>query len=205
MIRQRLIDGNPHLSFVFGLGLATLLIVGCDPDWALKLAYGTPVPDMRFDITPIDDLDPQRLYPIFESIAEDAGYFDYKTRPLDVQLEQQRQRKYSVWGFEWYDSSGNKPIHRLAFRRNSSNANNYDAFTVILGNGSTDDFDVDDWLVYKDWSENILPAAFPNADIRVSRHPASFTATEDLEAIADQAEMPIPAKHLERLHHSERP
>jgi len=199
MLRLSLKEGNSRLSFVFGLGFVALVFVGCmDPDWAKKLDTGTVLPDMRFEIAPEKGLDPKRLYPIFANIARDEGYTEYSAQPIEKQFIRAMEDR-PVWTFRWREPDGSKPIHTIAFSRNAYNSNNHEAFTVILYNDGMQDFDIDDWIVYRDWSERILPAAFPNAVVKESNHPAVYTAEKDLEAIAQQTGMPIPEKYLERL------
>lgn len=180
-----------------------LCLCGCTgPDWAKTLDVGTVQPNMRFDIAPTEELDPEALYPRFAKIADDEGFIEYRGQPVDKQFRRAIEGP-AVWAFTWFDPESSEPIHSVSFMRNEGNADNVDAFTVVLSNDGMQDFDVDDWILYKDWEERVLPDAFPGAEIRQSRHPARFTAPEQIELIAEQSEMAIPDSIREKLREAE--
>lgn len=177
------------------LAAMTLTMCGCmDPDWAKKLDTGTLQPNMRFELAIDSDLDPQKLHPRLLSLANEEDYLEYVGQPIQKQFARWKESE-PVWTFSWRDKSRTKPIDRIAFLFNASNRD--DGITVILFNDGMQDFDLADWLVYKDWHTRVLPEAFPNARIRESetRHPAMFTSPDQIENFARHADMSIPEKY----------
>ncbi len=52
-----------------------------------------------------------------------------------------------------------------------------------------------EWLIYQKWKDEFLPKLFPETTFTVKRHPAAFTAKEEVEAISMETGIPIPQKY----------
>jgi len=178
------------------VGAALLIHVqGCGEDWAPKLAFGTAIPDARLHVwlsEPVPSLD---LIHHLDQTMRAAGY------PLrwgeDPQTLDQPQTKAARHGWEWTNTSGDSD-YSISIMWDETGTAPVE-FDFIFLNAGTDPFTEIEWLLFFEWKEDRLPAAFPDATIAVTRHPTEKTDFVDLIAISDATGIAIPDKVKRRF------
>ena len=65
----------------------------------------------------------------------------------------------------------------------------------MLKNDNGDLFTKDDWVRFFRWKDEYLLQVFPEASIRISRHPAEFTDRDAIAEIAEELGVEVPERY----------
>jgi hypothetical protein len=133
------------------------------------------------------------LFRQFEELAHSTGFTEYRGRPISDEMFAPGAKFSS---FNWFRNDASGVGYRIGLAWRPWDAEKPSQVRLIFYNESMDDFTAKEWLIFEEWKEVILPAAFPGATIEVARHPAKFTAHEMLLEISRVTGMPIPEKYM---------
>ncbi len=61
-------------------------------------------------------------------------------------------------------------------------------------------FGLDEWTLFRNLRDEMIPRAFPGARITVERHPAVFTDSWNLRSFSEHFDEPLPEREATRLH-----
>ena len=189
---------EPQMTFLtFLLGL-TVQLAACDPDWAKRLDTGTLYPNFRFTVKLSEPQDRRALHLRLEELATQTGFSDYRGREITDEF------LYNLSGggkFSFRPPEAAADQYRLSLSWAPYDMEKPTEVLVIVGNNmGMADFTAEQWIYFRHWRDEILPAALPDGVITVTTHPARFTGFEMLEYISEETGMPIPEKYLK---HSE--
>ncbi len=169
--RQRTVQSRGQAWCVAVGILVTLAITGCDQDWAKRLDTGRILPNIRFEVALDTPARPVDLYPRFESLSREEGFVTYVGQPPNELFE----ATSGTVAFRWRHESPTAPLWSVDFFWIVDSDNATNKFTVALNNNGMDDFEQDDWEIFADWRDRVLPGGFPDAKIEVIGHPARFS------------------------------
>lgn len=176
------------LSFVFCLA-------GCDKDWAKRFEYGRVQPNFRLTVTLPQPSSKSDLFARFEALAYRTGFTEYRGRPITEDMFEP-DAKYH--GFDFFPGDAGEDKYRIGFHWQPPDVEEPSRFEVIFYNRSMDDFTAQEWLIFRNWKETILPAEFPDATIEVTRHPVVFTDKKKMLEISRTTGIPIPENLKEK-------
>lgn len=183
------------LVFCFVAGL--LLVEGCGDDWAKRLSHGTTVPHARLRIVLSEPLANDELFRRLDETARAAGFLS-RRGPLIASDEQVTEQTPSSWGWHPTDASNHADSDYSLTMGWDEVTSHPGEFFFIFRNGGTANFTAIEWLLFQKWKDEYFPAAFPNATITITHHPALFTDPEELIAISDATGIAIPDEVMQR-------
>ena len=168
------------------------LTSGCDPEWAKRLDTGRVVPNFRFRVVLSAPSEKLILYERMKSAAHADGMTGYRGAEItnasfSNSVENER--------FDWHPGPTSRSRHRVGFMWKAQAGELPSEILVIVYNDGMDDFDAADWIKFREWRENVLPVAFPGAEIEVLSHPAKYTNKEQLSDISSKTGISIPEKY----------
>jgi len=179
--------------FVLALIATTSLTSGCDPEWAKRLDTGRVLPNFRFRVVLSAPSEKLILYERMKSAAHFAGLTEYSGQPT---TEDTFHNNAENRAFNWRAEPDHQQWYKVRFMWTVDNDELPSEFLVIFYNDGMDDFDAADWIKFREWREDVLPAAFPGAEIEVLSHPAKYTNREQLLDISSRTGISIPEKYL---------
>lgn len=190
MIKQtvfkNLINSTPVVFLMF------FFMAGCDEHWAKRLEHGSPVPDARIELELPYALSKADLYQRYKSAAGMENFTVLGRNGVSGE-EAIASNKPS---YEWYRTD---PIdtydHHIGFRTPRKETEST-LVTFVFYKHKAEPFTKDHWLAFYKWKDEHLPQVFPEAAIRVVRHPAEFTVREDIGPIANETGIEVPEKYL---------
>ena len=144
-------------------------------------------------VTLPEPLQKAELFQQFEELAHSTGFTEYRGRPISNETFAPGAK---IGGFNWFPNDASGVRYRIMLSWWPRNTDKPSQVLVIFYHDSMDDFTAKEWLIFKEWKEVILPAAFPDTTIEVARHPAKFTAHEMLLETSRATGMPIPEKYI---------
>lgn len=169
------------------------LTSGCDPEWAKTMDTGRVRPDFRFRVVLSAPSEKRILYERMKSAAHFAELTEYSGQPTS---EDTFHNNAESRAFNWRAEPNHQQRYKVRFMWTVDNEELPSEFLVIFYNDGMDDFDAADWIKFREWRDNALPAAFPGAEIEVLSHPAKYTNKEQLSDISSSTGIPIPEKYL---------
>ena len=174
--------------------IAVLVAVGCDvPIPAHQL--GTPVPNARIEVVLVNQQRSSDLVALFEAMAQEAGF----NKPMHTALEHVDYASDTApMSFQWNAAEGSQKFPQFIQFGLPHRSAEHAQFTFILERWREDGFYEVEWREFMAWRDRILPSYFPNAQLKVVRHPAEYTEFERLKAISTATHEPIPPEVLAR-------
>jgi hypothetical protein len=164
------------------LAIAT---VACDGEFAKKFDYGRPLPDVRFEVT-LDNPTPRdTVYREIEKLAYEQG-FTVLSGDHEARLAQKGRRSFG-WRYDGDPIS----YSSVLFILNSDAENQTSSFELILYNNGLETLGVEDWRDFGRWRDELLPSAFPGAQVSVTRSPIQNTDPQRLEQIVAESGVQI--------------
>lgn len=173
----------------------------------LKFAHGELQSETRLVIRLLEPKTLAQMYPRFVEAAELGGFLHTRGRLGSCTLEQRYSKPRDCKGSDWVETANNSAMNQRAvsFLFNFKFEGEFDVDKAIgvstdfvLRKGSTESFTKEDWILFFDYKDNILPKVFPEADISIhkTRHPAVFTDDKILRQIQRETDFEIPEKYL---------
>jgi len=188
MTNQDTIQSRSIIVFLFVLPC----LQSCDADWAKRLDTGRVQPNFRLTVTRQEPSDKEVLFERFKALAHSEGFTRYEGRPIS---DKTFSPDTNIGGFDWFPSESSEIHYRIATVWTPYDATMPQEFILIYFNNSMEDFTAEQWLIFGEWRDAVLPTAFPDASIEVLNHPAKFTRRDDLKSISDQTGIAIPEKY----------
>ena len=170
------------------------LIQACSPDAAKQLEFGTAIPDARYEVTLDREYAVEELRPRLERLASAAGFENDRVE-ADQQPTTPHFRILRIPNRGWTPPRSTKPPDYGIGIATPRGLSNTDRFEVIYYHITADTFNSEDWAVFAEWGESQIPAIFPSALIRVTKHPATQTSPEEIERIARETELDVPDEY----------
>ena len=154
-----------------------------------RLAYGTAIPDARLEVALPAPVTKYDIYLRFQETAWSAGF----EKPIGrVRVQDQPEEDTSPSSFHWNSKPDSDQYpNRVSFMI-PQEPRSPSKFTFVFRKSDTSSFAAKEWRMFDKWRTQILPQAFPDAVIKITRHPAGFTDFSDLMQISKETGMDIP-------------
>ena len=152
---------------------------------------GAPIPDARIEIVLPEPLSRRELYPLYLSAAKLEGFSFLEGGDISPeQLKALNKRSY-----RFYRTSSDSIYQHSVVFSSPRGEKESSLVTFVFANDSTKLFTKKDWLAFYKWKEEYLPQVFSGSSMRVSIHPAIFTAREDVQKFSIETGIAIPEKY----------